>query len=55
MGIISSETHKSEFIFQPIKREDISSVKFVEAAKFNENIKAYSKPSKSKVKQLILR
>ena len=56
MGIISCETHKSEFtMFQPIKREDISSAKLLEAAKSNDNIKVYSKPSKSKFKQLVLR
>ena len=56
IGIISCETPKSEFkMFQPIKREDISSAKLFEAAKFNDNIKIYSKPSKSKFKQLVLR
>ena len=39
MGIISCETHKSEFtMFQPIKREDISSAKLLVADKFNDNI-----------------
>ena len=42
-------------MFQPIKREDIFSAKLLEAAKFNDNIKVYSKPSKSKIKQLVLR
>ena len=42
-------------MFQPIKREDISSAKLLEAAKFYDNIKVYSHPSKSKFKQLILR
>ena len=42
-------------MFQPIKREDISSAKLLEAAKFNDNIKVYSKPSKSRFKQLALR
>ena len=56
MGIISCETPKSEFtMFQPIKRDDISSAKLLEAAKFNDNIKVYSKPSISKFKQLVLR
>ena len=50
--IISCETPKSEFtMFQPVKREDISSAKLLEAAKFNDNIKVYSKPSKSKFNQ----
>ena len=40
---------------QPIKREDISSAELLEAAKFNDNIKVYSEPSKSKFKQLVLR
>ena len=54
--IISCETPKSEFtMFQPVKREDISSAKLLEAAKFNDNIKVYSKPSKSKFNQLVLR
>ena len=39
MGIISCGTSKSEFT-----REDISSAKLLEAAKFNDNIKVYSKP-----------
>ena len=56
MGIISCETPKLEFtVFQSIKREDISSGKLLEAAKFNDNIKVYHKPSKSKLKQLGLR
>ena len=39
MRIISCETPKSEFtMFQPTKREDISSAKLLEAAKFNDNI-----------------
>ena len=42
-------------MFQPIKREDIFSAKLFEAAKFNDNIKVYSKPSKSKFKQLVIR
>ena len=56
MGIISCETPKSEFtMFQPIKREDISSAKLLEAAKFNDNVKVYSKTSKSKFTQLLLK
>ena len=56
MGMILCETPISEFtMFQPIKREDISSAKLFEAVKFNDNIKVYSKPSKSKFKQLVLR
>ena len=42
-------------MFESIKREDIFSVKLLEAAKFNDNIKVYSKPSKFKFKQLVLR
>ena len=39
MGIISCEIPKSEFtMLQPIKREDISSAKLLEAVKFNDNI-----------------
>ena len=49
MGIISCETPKSEFtMFQPIKREDISSTKLLEAAKLNDNIKVYSQPNNIK-------
>ena len=56
MGIISCETPKAEFtLFQPIKREDISSAQLLETAKFNDNIKVYSKPSKSIFKQLVLK
>ena len=56
MGIISCETPESEFtMFQPVKGEDISSAKLLEAAKFNDSIKVYSKPSKSKFKQLVLK
>ena len=54
-GIILSEIPKSEFImFQPIKKEDIFSANLLEAARFNDYIKMYSKPNKSKFKQLIL-
>ena len=51
MDIISSKTPKSEFtMFQPIKREDISGAKLLEAAKFNDNDKMSRKPSKFKFK-----
>ena len=56
MGIISSDTPKSEFtMFQPSKWEDISLARLLEAGKFNDNIKVYCKPRKSKFKQLVLR
>ena len=42
-------------MFQPIKREDIPSAKVMEGVKFNDDIKMYSKPSKPKFKQLVLR
>ena len=42
-------------MFQPTKRGDISSAKLLEGAKCNDNINVYSKPSKSKFKQLVLR
>ena len=48
MSIISSETLISELtMFQPIKKEYISLAKLFQAAKFNDNIKVCSKPSKS--------
>ena len=51
MGIILSEIPKSEFIMlQPIKSEDIFSANLLEAARFNDYIKVYSKPDKSKFK-----
>ena len=51
MDTISSKTRKSEFtMFQPIKREDISVAKLLEAAKFNDNDKMSRKPSKFKFK-----
>ena len=37
-------------MFQPIKREDISGAKLLEAAKFNDNDKMSRKPSKFKFK-----
>ena len=56
MGIISCETTKSEFtMIQPIMREDMSSAKLLEATELNDNMKVYSKPSKSKFKQLIFK
>ena len=56
MSIISGETLISELtMFQPIKKEYISLAKLLQAAKFNDNIKVCSKPSKSKFKQLVLR
>ena len=55
MGIISCETPKSEFtLFQPIQRQ-ISSEQFLEAAKFNDAIKVYSKSNKSEFKQIVLK
>ena len=56
MCIIWRKIPKSEFtMFQPTKRGDISSAKLLEGAKCNDNINVYSKPSKSKFKQLVLR
>ena len=56
MGIISCETPESKFtMFQPIKTEDISSAKQLEAPKFNDNIKVHSKPSKFKMKQFSIK
>ena len=48
MSIISGETLIPELtMFQPIKKEYISLAKLFQAAKFNDNIKVCSKPSKS--------
>ena len=56
MGVISCETPKSDLTkLQPIKRREISSAQLLESARFNDNIKIYDKPSKSKFKQMILK